>query len=51
MPAKTFTEVIIANDALAVIVNPSNKINQLTREQTGKYLYRQGDQLERGRRR
>jgi phosphate transport system substrate-binding protein len=30
---KTFTEVIIANDALAVIVNPSNKISQLTREQ------------------
>jgi phosphate transport system substrate-binding protein len=30
---KPFTEVIIANDALAVIVNPSNKISQLTREQ------------------
>jgi phosphate transport system substrate-binding protein len=30
---KVFTETIIANDALAVIVNPSNKINQLTREQ------------------
>ena len=30
---KTFTETIIAYDALAVIVNPSNKINQLTREQ------------------
>jgi phosphate transport system substrate-binding protein len=30
---KTFTEVIIANDALAVIVNPSNPVGQLTREQ------------------
>jgi phosphate transport system substrate-binding protein len=30
---KTFIETIIAYDALAVIVNPSNKINQLTREQ------------------
>jgi phosphate transport system substrate-binding protein len=30
---KTFKEVIIANDALAVIVNPSNKISQLTREE------------------
>jgi phosphate transport system substrate-binding protein len=30
---KIFTETIIAYDALAVIVNPSNKINQLTREQ------------------
>lgn len=30
---KVFTETIIAYDALAVIVNPSNKINQLTREQ------------------
>jgi phosphate transport system substrate-binding protein len=30
---KTFVETIIAYDALAVIVNPSNKINQLTREQ------------------
>ncbi len=30
---KAFKEVIIAYDALAVIVNPSNPINQLTREQ------------------
>lgn len=30
---KAFKEIIIANDALAVIVNPSNKIDQLTREQ------------------
>jgi phosphate transport system substrate-binding protein len=30
---KAFTEVIIANDALAVIVHPENKISQLTREQ------------------
>ncbi len=30
---KTFKEVIIANDALAVIVNPANKISQLTREE------------------
>ena len=30
---KTSIETIIAYDALAVIVNPSNKINQLTREQ------------------
>jgi phosphate transport system substrate-binding protein len=30
---KAFTEKIIAYDALAVIVNPSNKVTQLTREQ------------------
>jgi phosphate transport system substrate-binding protein len=30
---KTFIETIVAYDALAVIVNPSNKISQLTREQ------------------
>jgi phosphate transport system substrate-binding protein len=30
---KSFKEVIIAYDALAVIVNPSNKVSQLTREQ------------------
>jgi phosphate transport system substrate-binding protein len=30
---KVFKEVIIAYDALAVIVNPSNKVTQLTREQ------------------
>lgn len=30
---KAFKEVIIAYDALAVIVNPSNKVSQLTREQ------------------
>lgn len=30
---KAYKEVIIANDALSVIVNPANKINQLTREQ------------------
>lgn len=31
--AKAFTEKIFANDALSVIVNPSNKIDRLTREQ------------------
>lgn len=30
---KAFTETIVAYDALAVIVHPQNKINQLTREQ------------------
>lgn len=30
---KPFKEVIIANDALGVIVNPTNKVSQLTREQ------------------
>ncbi len=30
---KAFKEVIIAYDALAIIVNPANKVNQLTREQ------------------
>jgi phosphate transport system substrate-binding protein len=30
---KNFNEVIIAYDALAVIVNPANKVTQLTREQ------------------
>lgn len=30
---KPFKEVIIAYDALAVVVNPANKVNQLTREQ------------------
>lgn len=30
---KEFREVVVAYDALAVIVHPSNKINQLTREQ------------------
>ena len=30
---KSFKEVIIAKDALAIIVNPQNPINQLTREQ------------------
>lgn len=30
---KSYKEVIIAYDALAVIVNPSNKVSQLTREQ------------------
>lgn len=30
---KAFKEVIVAYDALAVIVHPSNKLNQLTREQ------------------
>ncbi|MEP7194964.1 MAG: PstS family phosphate ABC transporter substrate-binding protein [Saprospiraceae bacterium] len=30
---KAYKEVIIANDALTVIVNPNNKVNQLTREQ------------------
>lgn len=40
---KAYKEVIIANDALAVIVNPDNKVIQLTREQledifTGKVI-------------
>jgi phosphate transport system substrate-binding protein len=30
---KTFKELIIAYDAIAVIVNPANKVSQLTREQ------------------
>lgn len=30
---RAFREVIIANDALAVIVNPANKVTKLTREQ------------------
>ena len=30
---KSFKEVVIAQDALSVIVNPSNKVSQLTREQ------------------
>ncbi len=30
---RPFKEVIIANDALSVIVNPNNKVSQLTREQ------------------
>jgi phosphate transport system substrate-binding protein len=30
---KAFTEVIVAYDALAVVVNPNNKVSQLTREQ------------------
>ena len=30
---KAFKEVIIANDALSIIVNPKNKVSQLTREQ------------------
>lgn len=30
---KLFKEVVIANDALSVIVNPGNKVTQLTREQ------------------
>ena len=30
---KGYKEVIIANDALSVIVNPANKVSQLTREQ------------------
>jgi len=30
---KSFKEIVIAYDALAVVVNPSNKITQLTREQ------------------
>jgi phosphate transport system substrate-binding protein len=30
---RAFKEVIIANDALSVIVNPSNKVSKLTREQ------------------
>src|SRR5512133_1180292 len=31
--AKPFKEVIFANDALSVIVNPGNPVSQLTREQ------------------
>ena len=30
---RAFKEVIVANDALSVIVNPSNKVSKLTREQ------------------
>ena len=30
---KSYKEVIVANDALSVIVNPGNKVSQLTREQ------------------
>ena len=30
---KTFKEIIVAHDALGVIVNPANKVSQLTREQ------------------
>lgn len=30
---KAYKEVVIANDALSVIVNPNNKVSQLTREQ------------------
>lgn len=30
---KAYKEVVIANDALSVIVNPKNKVSQLTREQ------------------
>jgi phosphate transport system substrate-binding protein len=30
---KAFKEVIVANDALSIIVNPSNKVSQLTRQQ------------------
>jgi len=30
---KAFKEVIVANDALSIIVHPSNKVNKLTREQ------------------
>ncbi len=30
---KSVKEVIIANDALAIVVNPGNKVSQLTREQ------------------
>lgn len=30
---KAYKEVIVANDALTVIVNPANKVNQLTKEQ------------------
>ena len=30
---RAFKEVIIANDALSVVVNPKNKVSQLTREQ------------------
>jgi len=33
---KAFKEVVIANDALTVIVNPKNKVSQLTREQIEK---------------
>ena len=30
---RAYKEVVIANDALSVVVNPSNKVNNLTREQ------------------
>ena len=52
--AKSYKEVIFAKDALSVIVNPANKVTQLTREQlegifTGKFTnWKQvgGDDLE-----
>lgn len=49
---KTVKEVIIAYDALAVVVNPNNKVSNLTREQLEGIFYRKDPELERsGRRR
>ena len=45
---QAFTEVIVAWDALAVVVNPSNKVGQLTREQLEGDLYREDHELESG---
>lgn len=39
-------EVIVAYDALAVVVHPSNPVKQLTRQQPGRYLPRKNHQLE-----
>ena len=44
-------EVIVAYDALAIIVNPSNPVSKLTRETTGSNIPRENNQLERSRRR
>lgn len=49
---KTVKEVIIAYDVLAVVVNPNNKVSNLTREQLEGIFYRKDPELERsGRRR
>ena len=44
---KNTKEVVIAYDALAVVVHPSNKVTNLTREQFGRYFHRQNQELER----
>ena len=49
---KSTKEVVIAYDALAVVVHPSNKVSNLTREQPGRHFHRKDQELERsGRRR